>query len=63
MAEAHKRADRCDDHRRRLGPAEALALRIAVNDEQRVEPDRAIVDEDAPVHLRHVDASLGPLRN
>ena len=61
VTEAHQRANGRHNHRHGLGPAETLALRIAIDDEQRIEADRAVVDEDAAAHLGHVHASLWPL--
>ena len=49
---------RRNEHRQPLASAEPLLLRIAVADHQRIEADRAVVDEDAAVHLGNVDAAL-----
>ena len=63
MVEPGERAGRCDDHRQPLAPTEPLTLEVAVQHHQRVEPDRAVVDEDTLVHFRDVDAPLGARRD
>ena len=58
VVEARERTDRGDEHRQTLAPAQALTLEIAVDNHQRVKADRAVVDEDAFVHLGHIDTTI-----
>src|SRR6185369_14598175 len=59
MPEPRERARGRHQHGEALAPPETPALQVAVHDHQRVEADRAVIDEDALVHLADVHKAFG----